>query len=312
MNKKKESEDKIEEKKQNKKNWLMKRKAEPTGGTAAEDEGSRVLRVVGQEQEEEEEEHASNFLSALPDLALGAVLDFLQQQQQQEATTPCKDDDSKRSGSLPELWHLLTRHRAFVAHSQFLHRYDEQSIEPSLEEWTAYKNELAARPKPPAHISFVPLFVLSLHSFFFLFVDHSLSAACAACASCARQCNLSFEKLMESDAPGRWASPSLLALRLTCHSVKWAVEAVARRGLFPQFELFTSVDRWLTSRVEWPTLLVASSPEEARHQHSIRELEGAAIACANARMHQLRSTFIQPLPCVTRTRTRTRTRLRWC
>ncbi len=95
---------------------------------------------------------------------------------------------------------------------------------------------------------------------------------------------------MESDEPGRWASPSLLALRLTCHSVKCAVEAVARR-LFPQFELFTSVDRWLTSRVERPTVLVASSPEEARRQHSIRELESAAVACANARMHQLRSTF---------------------
>jgi hypothetical protein len=93
---------------------------------------------------------------------------------------------------------------------------------------------------------------------------------------------------MESDERGRWASPSLLALRLTCRSVKGAVEAVARRGLFPQFELFTSVDRWLTSRVEWPTLLVAASPDDAHHQHSIRELESAAIACANARTHQLR------------------------
>jgi hypothetical protein len=42
----------------------MKRK-EPTG-TAAEDE-------------EQGEEHAVNFLSALPDLALSAVLDFLQE-----------------------------------------------------------------------------------------------------------------------------------------------------------------------------------------------------------------------------------------
>ncbi len=75
---------------------------------------------------------------------------------------------------MPELWHLRARHCAFVAHSQFLHRYDEQSIGPSLEEWTAYKNELAARPKPPAHISFVPplssFFPFILFSFFFLFV----------------------------------------------------------------------------------------------------------------------------------------------
>jgi hypothetical protein len=66
-----------------------------------------------------------------------------------------KDDDSRRS-SLPELWRLRTLHGAFVDHSQFLHRYDSQEI--SLEEWTAYKNELVARPKPPAHISFAPLF----------------------------------------------------------------------------------------------------------------------------------------------------------
>ena len=80
---------------------------------------------------------------------------------------------------MPELWHLRTRHRAFVDHSQFLHRYDEQSIEPSLEEWTAYKNELAARPNPPAHISFVPPSLRSFTSFFFLSfgVDPSLSNA---------------------------------------------------------------------------------------------------------------------------------------
>jgi len=51
----------------------MKRK-EPTGGTAAEDEGSRLLRVA-------EQQEASNFLNALPDLALHAVLDFLQRQE---------------------------------------------------------------------------------------------------------------------------------------------------------------------------------------------------------------------------------------
>jgi hypothetical protein len=212
-----------------------------------------------------------------------------------------KDD---RSRSLPELWRVRTLHRAFVDHSQFLHRYEEQSEEPSPEELEAYRTELAARPKPPAHISFVPL------SSFFSFVLFF-----AFCPSRATHTDIRFEELMESDAPGRWASPSLLTLRLTCRSVKCAVEAVARR-LFPQFELFTSVDRWLTSRVEWPTVLVASSPEEAHHQHSIRELESAAVACANARTHQLRSTFShrQPLSPRTRThaRTRTRTRLRWC
>jgi hypothetical protein len=62
----------------------MKRK-EPTGGTAAEDEGSRLLRVVEQE--------ASNFLNALPDLALRAVLDFLQRQ---EARAPPLSVDGMR------------------------------------------------------------------------------------------------------------------------------------------------------------------------------------------------------------------------
>jgi hypothetical protein len=76
---------------------------------------------------------------------------------------------------------------------------------------------------------------------------------------------------MESDPPGRWASPSLLALRLTCRSVKWAVEAVARRGLFPQFELFTSVDRWLTS------LLGERSEKRASLAHTLDyELSGGA------------------------------------
>jgi hypothetical protein len=53
----------------------MKRK-EPTG-TPAEDEGSPLLLRV----EEQQEEHASNLLTALPDLALSAVLDFLQQEE---------------------------------------------------------------------------------------------------------------------------------------------------------------------------------------------------------------------------------------
>jgi hypothetical protein len=53
----------------------MKRK-EPTG-TAAEDDGSPLLLV--EEQEQEQEEQPSNFLTALPDLALSVVLDFLQE-----------------------------------------------------------------------------------------------------------------------------------------------------------------------------------------------------------------------------------------
>ncbi len=72
----------------------MKRKAEPTGGTAAEAERSRVLRVG---EQEEEEEQASNFLSALPDLALRAVLDFLQQQ---ESGPPTLRVDGMRVWSL--------------------------------------------------------------------------------------------------------------------------------------------------------------------------------------------------------------------
>jgi hypothetical protein len=87
-------------------------------------------------------------------------------------------------------------------------------------------------------------------------------------------------------------SPSLLALRLTCHSVKWSIEAVAHHRLFPPFELFTRVDRWLTSQVRWPTLLFATSPQDADDQHYIREIERVAVGCANARLLQLRSVIV--------------------
>jgi hypothetical protein len=138
----------------------MKRKAEPTGGTAAEQAERSQVRVVGQEQEEE---HASNFLSALPDLALRAVLDCLQQQESGAPTLrrdgmrvcglfasvwSCSTDAWKKddSRSLPEFHRLETLHEAFLDYQESFWK----SIASSSDEW------MAGRHNAPAHFSFVP------------------------------------------------------------------------------------------------------------------------------------------------------------
>jgi hypothetical protein len=90
---------------------------------------------------------------------------------------------------LPQLELLHTRHRAFVDYWEFFYRHHEVSEEPSPEELMAYLNELAVRPKPPAHISFVPrgpssAFILFCTIFFFNPVTTTHGSRCMVCVCC--------------------------------------------------------------------------------------------------------------------------------
>jgi hypothetical protein len=240
-----------------------------------------------------------NFLSDLPDLVLRTLIDLLQPGgvPPTSGTVPSvrcvvRDDDGHPPltqdlcsctqvyddhDDTPEPFRTYALHRAFESDADYRHIYEQQSEEPSAEEWAAYQDELQSRPQPLSHVPCV-----------LLFHPHVQLVSHRVCV-----CVCSYEVLtgMGTEVVPR-VSPSLLALRLTCHSVKWSIETVAHHRLFPPFELFTRVDRWLTSQVRWPTLLFATSPQDAGDQHCIREIERVAVGCANARLLQLRSVIV--------------------